>query len=295
MLKTPSRVPIVASITAALILATALPGIAAATLRFLATADSGSGNANQRAVGQAMGRIQQQRPVDLVILAGDNIYPSGDVALLKPTFLRPYRELLQAGVPFHAVLGNHDIRTNHGEDQLKEPLFGMAGRWYKLQRGPVDFFMIDTNVDAAWQHQLPWLKKALASSVAPWKIVVGHHPLISSGFYGDDPNGLRRLGPLFERYGVQVYINGHDHHYERSQPIRGTTYLVVGSGGAALRPVQPGPRSARALSTYSFAELEASKLTLTIRGWDSKGHMIDQVVLDHPTTPSPSAINKPNS
>jgi 3',5'-cyclic AMP phosphodiesterase CpdA len=295
MLKAPSRVPIVASITAALILATALPGIAAATLRFLATADSGSGNANQRAVGQAMGRIQQQRPVDLVILAGDNIYPSGDVALLKPTFLRPYRELLQAGVPFHAVLGNHDIRTNHGEDQLKEPLFGMAGRWYKLQRGPVDFFMIDTNVDAAWQHQLPWLKKALASSVAPWKIVVGHHPLISSGFYGDDPNGLRRLGPLFERYGVQVYINGHDHHYERSQPIRGTTYLVVGSGGAALRPVQPGPRSARALSTYSFAELEASKLTLTIRGWDSKGHMIDQVVLDHPTTPSPSATNKPNS
>ena len=295
MLKAPSRVPIVASITAALILATALPGIAAATLRFLATADSGSGNANQRAVGQAMGRIQQQRPVDLVILAGDNIYPSGDVALLKPTFLRPYRELLQAGVPFHAVLGNHDIRTNHGEDQLKEPLFGMAGRWYKLQRGPVDFFMIDTNVDAAWQHQLPWLKKALASSVAPWKIVVGHHPLISSGFYGDDPNGLRRLGPLFERYGVQVYINGHDHHYERSQPIRGTTYLVVGSGGAALRPVQPGPRSARALSTYSFAELEASKLTLTIRGWDSKGHMIDQVVLDNPTTPSPSATNKPNS
>jgi 3',5'-cyclic AMP phosphodiesterase CpdA len=285
----------VASITAALILATALPGIAAATLRFLATADSGSGNANQRAVGQAMGRIQQQRPVDLVILAGDNIYPSGDVALLKPTFLRPYRELLQAGVPFHAVLGNHDIRTNHGEDQLKEPLFGMAGRWYKLQRGPVDFFMIDTNVDAAWQHQLPWLKKALASSVAPWKIVVGHHPLISSGFYGDDPNGLRRLGPLFERYGVQIYINGHDHHYERSQPIRGTTYLVVGSGGAALRPVQPGPRSARALSTYSFAELEASKLTLTIRGWDSKGHMIDQVVLDNPTTPSPSATNKPNS
>jgi 3',5'-cyclic AMP phosphodiesterase CpdA len=295
MLKAPSRAPILASITAALILATALPGIAAATLRFLATADSGSGNANQRAVGQAMGRIQQQRPVDLVILAGDNIYPSGDVALLKPTFLRPYRELLQAGVPFHAVLGNHDIRTNHGEDQLKEPLFGMAGRWYKLQRGPVDFFMIDTNVDAAWQHQLPWLKKALASSVAPWKIVVGHHPLISSGFYGNDPNGLRRLGPLFERYGVQVYINGHDHHYERSQPIRGTTYLVVGSGGAALRPVQPGPRSARALSTYSFAELEASKLTLTIRGWDSKGHMIDQVVLDNPTTPSPSATNKPNS
>ena len=281
MLKALSKAPIVAAIIASLLLATGLPGMAAATLRFLATADSGSGDANQRAVGQAMARLQQQRPVDLVILAGDNIYPSGDVALLEPTFLRPYRPLLQAGVPFHAVLGNHDIRTNHGEGQLKEPLFGMAGRWYKLQRGPVDFFMIDTNVDAAWQHQLPWLKKALASSTAPWKIVVGHHPLISSGFYGDDPSGLRRLAPLFERYGVQLFINGHEHHYERSQPIRGTTYLIVGGGGAALRPVQPGPRSARALSVYSFAELEATRQSLTIRGWDSKNTLIDQVVLSN--------------
>lgn len=261
-----------------------LPALAG-TLHLLATGDSGSGDANQRAVGQAMARIHQKNPVDLVILAGDNIYPSGDLALLDATVRRPYRELIQARVPFHAVLGNHDIRTNNGEDQVKEPLFGMAGRWYQLHRGPVDLFMIDTNVNAAWQHQLPWLTKALASSRAPWKVVVGHHPLISSGLYGDDPAGLRRLGPLFERYGVQVYISGHDHHYERSQPIRGTTYLVVGSGGASLRPVLPGPRSAQALSAFSFAELEANDTSLIIRGWTAKGQLIDEVRLN----PRPTA------
>ena len=279
MLKPPlNRAGRVLALSAMLLVSATMPALAS-TVRFLATGDSGSGDANQRAVGLMMAKIHRQKPVDLVILAGDNIYPSGDVALLDATFRRPYRELLQAGVPFHAVLGNHDIRTNNGVGQLKEPLLGMAGRWYQVHRGPVDLFMIDTNVNAAWQHQLPWLTKALANSRASWKVVVGHHPLISSGFYGDDPNGLRRLGPLFERYGVQLYINGHDHHYERSQPIRGTTYLVVGSGGAHLRPVLPGPRSATALSAFSFAELEATDTTLIIHGWDAKGRRIDQVKL----------------
>ena len=277
-----------------LVLTLTLPALAG-TLRFLATADSGSGDANQRAVGLQMARVHRANPVDLVIFAGDNIYPSGDVSLLESTVRRPYRELIEAGVPFHAVLGNHDIRTANGAGQLKEPLFGMAGRWYQLHRGPVDLFMIDTNVNAPWQHQLPWLTKALAASRAPWKVVVGHHPLISSGFYGDDPAALRRLAPLFERYGVQLYINGHDHHYERSQPIRGTTYLVVGSGGASLRPVLPGSKSARALSVFSFAELEATNSTLTIRGWDAKGQKIDEARLSNATPEAGSSPSSPRA
>ena len=268
----------------AVILAHPWPSLAA-TLRFLATADTGSGDRNQRALGLQMARIHRQKPVDLVVMAGDNIYPSGDVAMLEATMRRPYRELIEAGVPFHAVLGNHDIRTDNGAGQLREPLFGMAGRWYQLQRGPVDLFMIDTNVNAAWNLQLPWLTRALAASRAPWKVVVGHHPLVSSGHYGDDPVGQKRLGPLFERYGVQLYINGHEHHYERTRPIRGTTYLVVGGGGASLRPVTPTHRSVVALSTFSFAELEATASSLTIRAWDSRGQLIDQTRLPAPPPP----------
>ena len=84
------------------------------TLRWLALADSGSGDANQRAVGRQMAAVHRQRPVDLVVMGGDNIYPSGDMALIEATFRRPYADLLAAGVPFHAVLGNHDIRTANG-------------------------------------------------------------------------------------------------------------------------------------------------------------------------------------
>jgi 3',5'-cyclic AMP phosphodiesterase CpdA len=250
-----------------------------ARLRFLATADSGSGNANQLAVGARMAEAHRREPVDLVVMAGDNIYPDGDLALVEATFLRPYRALLQAGVPFHAVLGNHDIRTANGVRQIAYPPFGMKGRWYTLRRGPVQFFLLDTNVNAPWQHQLPWLKKALAASSAPWKVVVGHHPIRSAGFYGDDPVAIARLTPLFRRHGVQLYINGHEHNYERTRVIDGTTFLTVGNGGAHLRAVVPNANTARAVSAYGFTELTATPQRLRIDAWDSRGRRIDQAEL----------------
>jgi 3',5'-cyclic AMP phosphodiesterase CpdA len=255
------------------------PASGADSLRFLAVADTGSGNANQFAVGAQMAARHRRQPVDLVLLGGDNIYPAGNLLDVENTFQRPYRDLLGAGVPFHAVLGNHDIRTQNGDPQQRYRPFGMASRWYSLRRGPVAFFLLDTNVNARWQHQLPWLTKALAASNAPWKVVVGHHPLYSAGLYGDDPAAIARLTPLFERHGVQLYINGHEHNYERTKRIRGTTFLTVGGGGAWLRPVLANARSARAVSEYSFAELSVAADSLTIDAWNLRGERIDRAVL----------------
>jgi len=248
-------------------------------LRWLAVADTGSGDANQRAVGQQMAAVHRRRPVDLVVLGGDNIYPSGDMALIEATFRRPYADLLAAGVPFHAVLGNHDIRTANGDPQVAYKPFGMQGRFYNLRRGPVEFFMLDTNGKADWQRQVSWLRTVLSGSTAPWKVVVGHHPIYSSGFYGNDPGLQAKLAALMRKHGVQLYINGHEHNYERSVPIDGITYLVVGGGGASLRPVIPTAQSATASSVFSFAELEATPRELTITAWDKNGRQIDRGVL----------------
>ena len=248
-------------------------------LRFLAVADSGSGDANQRAVGQRMAAVHQRQAVDLVLLGGDNIYPSGNLALVESTFLRPYAELLKARVPFHAVLGNHDIRTANGEPQVSYAPFGMKGRYYALRRGPVEFFLLDTNGNADWQRQISWLRGALARSRAPWKVVVGHHPIYSSGFYGNDPHLAAKLTGLMQRHGVQLYINGHDHNYERSKPLDGITYLVVGGGGASLRPVISTAQTAKAASVFSFAELEAGPKELKLWAWDRNGRLIDQAVI----------------
>ena len=255
------------------------PALPEASTRFLAVADTGSGDRNQRALGLQMAAVHRQRPVDLVVLGGDNIYPSGDIALVDRTFRQPYAELLAAGVPFHAVLGNHDIRTANGTPQVNYPGFGMAGRFYNLRRGDLELFMLNTNGNADWTRQLSWLRSALAASTAPWKVVVGHHPIYSSGLYGNDPGLRARLSALMQRHGVQLYINGHEHHYERSKPIDGITYLVVGGGGAYLRPVIPTAQSAKAISRFSFAELEAGPRSLSLVAWDSSGKEIDRALI----------------
>jgi 3',5'-cyclic AMP phosphodiesterase CpdA len=245
----------------------------------LVTADTGSGNAEQSANGKQMAAIHRQRPVDFVILGGDNIYPDGNLAEVDAKFTKPYALLLQDGVPFHAVLGNHDIRTGNGDPQIAYKPFGMSGRWYTVRKGPVEFFMLDTNMNAPWQWQMPWLKKALATSTAPWKVVVGHHPIYSAGVYGDDPNSIARLTPVFALYGVQLYINGHEHNYERTKSINGTTYLITGGGGASLRPILANNRSIKVSSNHSFVELTITTKTLRIDAWNNKGQSIDQAVL----------------
>jgi 3',5'-cyclic AMP phosphodiesterase CpdA len=248
-------------------------------LRLFALADTGSGNANQQAVGERMAERHRRDPVDLVLLGGDNIYPDGNLSLVEAAFQRPYRALLQADVPFHAVLGNHDIRTANGIPQQHYRPFGMEGRWYTLKRGPAEIFLLDTNGNADWTSQMRWLDAALLASRAPWKLVVGHHPIYSAGHYGDQPQLIGRLTPLFRRHGVQLYIHGHEHSYERTRVIHGTTYLCVGGGGAWLRPIRANARSARAVSAYSFAELSLTPTRLDLRAWDLRGKAIDQAVL----------------
>ena len=245
----------------------------------LALADSGSGDAAQRAVAVQMARRHRLRPVDLVVLGGDNIYNEGDTSLISSHFEQPYRELLQAGVPFKAVLGNHDVRHDGGRGQLAYRGFGMQGRWYTFQRGPVQFFMLDTNPGPHWGAQLSWLRQQLAASQSRWKVVVGHHPIYSEGFYGDDPALLARLSPLFKQYKVQLYINGHDHSYARTASLQGTTYLTVGGGGAALRPVKLRRPASRAVSAHSFAELEFNGSDLHLQAWDRNGKRIDELQL----------------
>ena len=148
----------------------------------LVTADTGSGNAEQFANGKQMAAIHRQRPVDFVILGGDNIYPDGNLAEVEAKFTKPYAALLQAGVPFHAVLGNHDIRTGNGEPQVAYKPFGMKGRWYTIRQGPVEFFMLDTNMRAPWQFQMPWLKRPWQPARPPgkwWWVTIPSIQLVS--------------------------------------------------------------------------------------------------------------------
>ena len=48
------------------------------------------------------------------------------------------------------------------------------------------------------------------TTTATWRVVVGHHPIQSSGSNGDTVE-LGTIYALMTKYGVPLYINGHDH------------------------------------------------------------------------------------
>ena len=242
--------------------------------RFVALGDVGTGNIGQFAIAKIMNDYYRRRPFKLVLMAGDNIYEDGDIKRVGATFSKPYHFLRKQEVPFYAVLGNHDVRTNNGIDQVNFSSFNMKGRYYTFIQGIVQYFALDTN-DPDWTTQFKWLEKNLAKSAATWKIVFAHHPLYSSGLYGNNEKLITKLSPLFTRYGVQLYVNGHDHNYERTELIDDITYLTVGAG-AKTRPVFSSEWTAHAAARLSFATIDVYPERLEIQGVGKDGEVFDR-------------------
>jgi predicted MPP superfamily phosphohydrolase len=247
--------------------------------RFVSVADTGTGAKEQYAVAKAMKYYHQRNPYNLVILAGDNIYHNGEIEKVKAVFERPYKPLLRKGVKFYACLGNHDIRTDNGVPQTQYPGFNMQGkRYYTFVRNSVQFFALDTNSNADWENQLIWLEKELSLSKAAWKIVFGHHQIYASGIYGINYKFIKILTPLFKKYGVQLYINGHEHHYERTSSINGTTYVTCGAGSGNLA-VRSSEWTQYSTSKLSFAAYHVYPDRIEVCGIGTDNRILDQGII----------------
>lgn len=254
--------------------------------RFASIGDVGTGDDRQYAVARAMQQRWQAEPFATVLMAGDNIYDNGEIEKISEVFERPYESLLQTGVKFYAALGNHDVRTRRGDDQVRYEGYNMGGRYYTFRQESVQFFALDTNQDRTfsshretpWMAQLGWLERELRRSPALWKVVYGHHPIYASGRHGSNRSLAGDLAPLFERYGVQLYINGHDHHYERTQPLEGTTYITSGNG-AKLRPVRGARWTAHAASKLGFTVFAVYPDKITVKAVDTGNAVYDEACL----------------
>jgi predicted phosphodiesterase len=254
-------------------------------LRFAAIADNGFGSPDQMAVAKSMWETYQQKPYSFVLMAGDNIYSYGEIELAKAYFEEPYAPLLKENVKFYAVLGNHDIiKTQNGLDQINYKPFNMSDRYYSFKKGDVnegtvEFFAIDTNQNANWDIELEWLDRQLAKSTTPWKIVYGHHPLYSSGRHGSDPELAAKLAPIFAKHKVPLYLCGHDHGYERFNPINGTTYIVNGGGGAPLYKFGKSAQTAFVSSQFSFMTFDVYQDKIITKAIATNGKVFDRAII----------------
>jgi predicted phosphodiesterase len=196
------------------------------SVRFAVIGDNGTGDSPEYEIAGLMEAYRKVVGFDFVTMMGDNIYGGHKPKDFGRKFEEPYKPLLDAGVKFYACLGNHD----NSNEILYKP-FNMGGqRYYSFKKGDVQFFVLDSNyMDSA---QLDWLQHQLSESNAKWKIPFFHHPLYSDGrFHGPDLDLRKLLMPLFEKYGVNVVLSGHEHVYERFKPEDGIYFFIVGNSG----------------------------------------------------------------
>jgi predicted phosphodiesterase len=197
------------------------------SVRFAVIGDMGTGKKPQYEVAEQMVRARRKYPFEFVITLGDNLYGGNDPIDYASKFEQPYKLLLDAGVKFYAVLGNHDSPNA----RFYKP-FNMNGKkYYAYKQKNVRFFALDSiYMD---KQQFLWLEQELQNTVEDWKICYLHHPLYSSGaFHGSSTEMRLLLEPLFIKYGVQVVFAGHDHIYERVKPQKGIHYFIEGASGS---------------------------------------------------------------
>jgi hypothetical protein len=161
--------------------------------------------------------------------------------------------------PWMPAAGNHEIEKANGPIGLSayQTYFSLPSRdtdteldnlWYAFTAGSVRVIVLQ-NDDNCLQdggdvyingysggRQLAFLERELraahASRDIDWIVVGMHQVMISSSDANGADLGLRaKYGPLFDKYGVDLVVCGHEHNYERSLAVRG-----VVSGSETLTP-----------------------------------------------------------
>ena len=185
--------------------------------------------------------------------------------------------------------GNHDMEALHDDNQGRGATHGYGGHAarldlprngpsacpsvYSVPYGNVGVVSVDandlsteipTNAGYSAGSQAAWLRETLTRMRADrtTDVVVAflHHcAFATSKTHASDAGVRAAIAPLFDEFSVDLVLQGHNHQYERTNPIRrgrssvqapdgatvrpetdGTAYVCVGSGGRPRYSWQPG-------------------------------------------------------
>jgi len=280
----------------------------ALSLNFAVIGDWGrKGRTDQMEVSQQMGLACKKAAATFVISLGDNFYEVGVKDATDPQFQESYENVYTADslkVPWYVILGNHDYCGNC-DAQLEfaktHSRWGMPARYYSQVHNvdpatKVEIFYIDTSpFILAYQHhaliapniatqntaeQLAWLDKALAASTAQWKLVMGHHPIYSSGLaHGNQPEMIEHLLPLLQKHRVHAYFAGHDHDLEYLKV--GDLNLIISGAGSEHREVKHPNTSPFSRSVSGFVMTSLTADILHLQFIDNNGNLLYTAAAQH--------------
>lgn len=277
-------------------------GEADAEVSFLHVTDSqGETEADFRLWSRTLEQAVKQFPQAAFIMhTGDLTENPADPAAWRHFFdqARPVLSRL----PLMSATGNHDEVDNDAMEYRSRfwlPDNGIVskdkGPSYSFDYGPVHMVVLNTESDL--NKQRDWLKKDLAAAAdKPWRIVAIHR-----GAYGGNRyDKLEDWVKVFDEYQVDLVLQGHNHEYSRSYPLRGGQ--VVGNGDDPVReragtvyvtPNTAGPKfNAKKEDLFyhkvhfqnkkqMYGGITVSGKVLTYEAYDVDGRLLDRFVLEH--------------
>ena len=244
---------------------------------------------HDEATAALLDEVVAEHPHAVVYTTGDNAYPHGTYENLMECYDPSWGRHKERTRP---AVGNHDFGERQGAGHHR--YWGDAG-------GPFDRYYYTYEL-AGWQvvvlnsechrvgctfdsddgDQVEWLVDQLESSDARCTLAIWHNPRWSSGRYGNDPEYATFWEVLYG-HGAEVVLNGHEHLYERFEPMRpdgeadeagGIRQFTVGTGGGNLRDFEEvEPTSAARASEHGVLKLtlEADRYAWEFLSVDPEG------------------------
>ncbi len=220
-------------------------------IRVWALGDCGNATERQTKVRDAFVKSLGDNYLNLWVLLGDNTYFGSDDAAYEKGFFSIYaKDKFLRQSPLYPATGNHDY--DNADRYMTNPKLayysiftmptkGEAGGvasgsqgYYSYNYGNIHFVALESEaldndnrkLFQTPNNQVAWLEKDLAANKQMWTIVYFHHPPFTKGSHNSDTEidltAIRQnIVPIFEKYKVDLVLNGHTHAYERSRPIKG--------------------------------------------------------------------------
>ncbi|MEO8189746.1 MAG: FG-GAP-like repeat-containing protein [Acidobacteriota bacterium] len=205
-------------------------------VRVWVTGDSGTADANARAVRDSYLSFAAGRATDVWLMLGDNAYVNGTDAEYQAAVFNTFPGFLR-NTFLWPTLGNHDgysassaTQTGPYYDIFTLPAAAQAGgvasgteAYYSFNYANIHFVCLDSygSSRGAADPMLTWLVADLAANKSAWTVAFWHHPPYSKGSHDSDLEGelveMRQEAlPVLEAGGVDLVLTGHSHSYERS-------------------------------------------------------------------------------
>ena len=257
--------------------------------------------------GKLLAAAHRKRPdAAALLIAGDLVDRGNERTNWDHFFLRA------AGVferlPMMPCAGNHEY-LDRGPELYRSiftlPANGPAGvapdLVYSFEIGGAFVAVLDSTPavtsPAQARLQAAWLDDRLSRTDRVWKVVMFHHPVYASHVWRESPALRDAWVPVFDKHHVDLVLQGHDHAYLRTYPMRanrvvespteGTVYVVSVSGDKYCDQDPRGYTEVgfTGVSTYQTIDLISNPDRLVYRSFDISGVERDGFTIEKAKAP----------